>query len=191
MWETGHFHLSPPPAREAHLRTFSSGRNFSARKPSADDSASSWRPLAPPLCSTPGGSANRNGCSETSRFAGLALHLDGTARGPGSGPLRSPRTSVERIPRALPSSGGSAGRAVRHLLGDGLRHAATAQADEDTRATIENALRQRQTQLEVQNKQRPQGPEQALVGASSSTTPYEVVVGVRSIWWAKLVGAQT
>jgi site-specific DNA recombinase len=57
------------------------------------------------------------------------------------------------------------------LLGGGLRRAAAAKADEDTRAAVEEALRQRHAQVEVQNEQRPQG---VLVGADSPTTPFEV-----------------
>jgi hypothetical protein len=52
------------------------------------------------------------------------------------------------------------------------RRAAIAKADEDTQAAIEEALRQRHVQVEVQNEQRPQG---MLVGADSPTTPDEVV----------------
>ena len=58
------------------------------------------------------------------------------------------------------------------ILGDELRRRAViANADEDTRAAVEEALRQRHAQVEVQNEQRPQG---VLVGADSPTTPFEV-----------------
>jgi site-specific DNA recombinase len=59
------------------------------------------------------------------------------------------------------------------ILGDELRRrAAIAKADEDTKAAIEEALRQRHAQVEAGNEQRPQA---MLVGADSPTTPYEVV----------------
>ncbi len=59
------------------------------------------------------------------------------------------------------------------ILGDELRrHAAIAKADEDTRAAIEEALRQRHAQVKPENEQRPPA---VLVGADSPTTPFEVV----------------
>jgi site-specific DNA recombinase len=61
------------------------------------------------------------------------------------------------------------------ILGDGLRHAASAQADEDLRAAIEAALRQRRAQTtEVTNEQRPPRPERVLVGAQATPDPSEV-----------------
>jgi site-specific DNA recombinase len=61
------------------------------------------------------------------------------------------------------------------ILSDKLRRAAIADADEATRAAIEEALRQRDVQIEATNEQRPQEPELVLVGADSPTTPDEVV----------------
>jgi site-specific DNA recombinase len=59
------------------------------------------------------------------------------------------------------------------ILGDELRRrAAIAKADEDTRAAIGDALRQRHVHVEAENEQRPQA---VLVGADSPTTPSEVV----------------
>jgi hypothetical protein len=60
------------------------------------------------------------------------------------------------------------------ILGDELRRrAAIAKADEDNRAAVEEALRQRHhAQVVPRNEQRPQA---MLVGADSPTTPYEVV----------------
>ena len=59
------------------------------------------------------------------------------------------------------------------ILGDELRRrAAIAQADEATRAAVEEALRQRYAQVGTTKEQRPQG---ILVGADSPTTPVEVV----------------
>jgi site-specific DNA recombinase len=73
------------------------------------------------------------------------------------------------------------------ILGDELRrHAAIAQADEDKRAAIEQAWRQRRELVEAENEQRPQA---VLVGADSPTTPYEVV-GWSQIKMVELVGLE-
>jgi hypothetical protein len=61
------------------------------------------------------------------------------------------------------------------ILSDKLRRAAITKADESTRAAIEEALRQRHVQIEADNEQRPQGPEQVLVGATPAPTPFKVV----------------
>jgi site-specific DNA recombinase len=60
------------------------------------------------------------------------------------------------------------------ILGDELRHAAVAQADEDLRTAIEEALRQRRVQIEVTNEQRPPGPERVLMGAQATPAASEV-----------------
>jgi hypothetical protein len=76
------------------------------------------------------------------------------------------------------------------ILGDELRRrAAIAKADEATRATVEEALRQRHAQVEATNEQRPQEAMLALVGADSPTTPYEVV-GWSQINMVELVGLE-
>jgi site-specific DNA recombinase len=61
------------------------------------------------------------------------------------------------------------------ILGDELRRAAIAKADEDTRAAVEEALQGQREQIEAINEQRPHEPERVLVGADSTPAVSEVV----------------
>jgi hypothetical protein len=61
------------------------------------------------------------------------------------------------------------------ILGDELRRAAIAKADEDTRTAVEEALQEQREQIEAINEQRPHEPERVLVGADSTPAISEVV----------------
>src|SRR4030081_3064787 len=73
------------------------------------------------------------------------------------------------------------------ILGDELRRAAIAQAGENMRAAIEEALRRRRAQLEACNEQCPPEPERVLVGTGSPTPAFSEVVGWSQINMVELV----